>query len=149
MENIELISNKLRQIVHLYNRSLSKELSALPVNHHLDVLLVLTQQKEPIMQNKLAAILQIDKSRMTNIIFELEEQSLVEVKRNPEDRRQHYVTLLPDAWKYIPDIAKKVQQVNELVKTGINEEKLDTFFEVSELIRQNLVRIETKDLKNH
>ncbi|MDB5032043.1 MarR family transcriptional regulator [Mucilaginibacter sp.] len=139
MKNVQLISRNLRQIDHLYTKKLTSEFSSIQVNNHYEVLLVLAKQKEPIMQNQLAELLQIDKSRMVNVLFYLEEKNLVIIKRNPADRRQHYVYLSPDALVSIPYIETKIQQINDLAERGISEEKLNIFFEVSENIRQNLV----------
>ncbi|WP_184545397.1 MarR family winged helix-turn-helix transcriptional regulator [Mucilaginibacter sp. FT3.2] len=139
MKRAQFISRSLRQIDYLYNRNLSRELSSIQVNHHYEVLLILAKHQQPITQNELAGLLHVDKSRMANIIFYLTEKQLVTIKRNPADKRQHYVFLSADARLYIPFIETKIEQINELAEAGISEEKLNIFFEVSEAIRQNLV----------
>jgi DNA-binding MarR family transcriptional regulator len=139
MKSVQLISRNLRQIDHLYTKNLSKELSTIHVNQHFEVLLILAKQEDALTQNQLAELLHVDKSRMANIIFYLEENGLVVVKINPADRRQHYVSLSPGALENIPYIETKVQQINDVAQTGISEEKLNIFFEVSETIRKNLV----------
>ncbi|EHQ29135.1 MarR family winged helix-turn-helix transcriptional regulator [Mucilaginibacter paludis] len=140
MERPQLIARNLRQIDYLYTKKLSKELSAIHVNNHFEVLLVLAKQVHPLTQNQLAQLLHLDKSRMANIVFQLEEHQLVSVEVNPADRRQHYVTLSPYALSAMPDIETKVQQINDMAEAGISQEKLDVFFEVVETIRQNLVK---------
>lgn len=139
MKRAQFISRSLRQIDYLYTKNLSRELSSIQVNHHYEVLLILAKHEEPLTQNELAGLLHVDKSRMANIIFYLTEKQLVIIKRNPADKRQHYVFLSADARLCIPFIETKVQQINELAEAGISEEKLNIFFEVSEAIRQNLV----------
>lgn len=141
MNRAQPISRKLRQVDYLYTKKLTKELSGIPVNNHFEVLLILAKQMEPITQNELAALLQIDKSRMTNILFQLENDKLVSIKVNPADRRQHYVSLSPDALTAIPYIEAKVQQVNEVAEADITEDKLKVFFEVAEIMRKNLITI--------
>ena len=140
MKNTELLSQNLRLINYFYTRNLSRELSAIKVNHHFEVLLTLAKQQKPITQNQLAELLHIDKSRVAHIIFSMEENEVVMVRTNPADRRQHLISLSPAALKSIPYIEKKVKEVNEMANTGISEEKLSVFVEVAEAMMQNLTR---------
>jgi DNA-binding MarR family transcriptional regulator len=140
MKSVQLISQRLKKINNLYTRMISKELSALELDHHFEVLLTLATQEKPVTQNKLAELLQIDKSRMAVIVFELEKRRLVQININPDDRRQHYVSLSPSAINSIPHIEISVEKINQLAEAGIERQKLVTFFEVSEMIQQNLVK---------
>lgn len=140
MKNTELLSQNLRLINYFYTRNLSRELSSLKVNHHFEVLLTLAKQKKPITQNQLAELLHIDKSRVAHIIFSMEESEIIMVKTNPTDRRQHLISLSPNALNTIPYIEKKVREVNEMANSGISEEKLMVFIEVAEAMMQNLTK---------
>ena len=93
-------------------------------------------------QNKLAELLQIDKSRTAVIVFDLEKRGLVQIKINPDDRRQHYVSLSSTALTSIPNIELSIEKINQLAEAGIEQQKLSTFFEVSEMIQQNLKKRE-------
>jgi DNA-binding MarR family transcriptional regulator len=120
---------------------LSKELSAFKLDHHFEVLMVLATQENPVTQNKLAELLHIDKSRTAVILFDLEKRGLVQIKVNPNDRRQHYVSLSPTALTSLPHIEVTVKKINQLAEAGIEQQKLNIFFEVSEMIQQNLIKI--------
>ena len=146
MKNTELLSQNLRLINYLYTRNLARELSSIRANHHFEVLLILAKQQEPITQNQLAELLHIDKSRVAHIISAMEESKIVEVRNNPADRRQHLISLSANALKSIPYIEQKVMEINELVNTGISEEKVLVFTEVAEAMMQNLIsRKQEKD----
>jgi DNA-binding MarR family transcriptional regulator len=138
MKRVQLIARNLKKISHLYTKVLLKELSENKLDQYFEVILLLNTQKEPITQNKLAELMQVDKSRMANIIFYLEKRNLIYIERNPADRRQHYVYLSSTAKKSIPAIEKTVKKINEIAEEGITSEKLTVFFEVSEMIQQNL-----------
>lgn len=140
MKSVQLISQRLRKINHLYTKMISKELSPFELDHHFEVLLALAAQEKPVTQNKLAEVLQIDKSRTAVIVFELEKRGLVQININPDDRRQHYVSLSPSAVNSLPHIEISIEKVNQLAGAGIERQKLLTFFEVSEMIQQNLVK---------
>lgn len=124
----------------MYKKILSKELSAFELDHHYEALLILAMQDEPVTQNRLAELLQIDKSRMVNIIFNLQQRDMLYTQQNPADRRQHYVYLSPAAKASIRHIEDVIEQTNKLAEDGITPEKLTTFFEVSEMMQRNLAR---------
>ncbi|MCR8560110.1 MarR family transcriptional regulator [Mucilaginibacter sp. BJC16-A38] len=140
MKSVQLISQRLKRINHLYTKMISKELSAFELEHHFEVLLALASQEKPVTQNKLAELLQVDKSRMAVIVFELEKRGMMQISVNPNDRREHYVSLSPSAVTSIPHIELSVEKINQLAEAGIERQKLMTFFEVSEMIQQNLVK---------
>jgi DNA-binding MarR family transcriptional regulator len=140
MKSVQLISQRLKKINHLYTKMISKELSAFEIGHHFEVLLALATQEKPVTQSKLAELLQIDKSRTAVIVFEMEKRGLVQININPDDRRQHYVSLSQSAVSSIPHIEISVEKINQLAGAGIERQKLMTFFEVSEMIQQNLAK---------
>jgi DNA-binding MarR family transcriptional regulator len=113
-------------------------LATIELDHHFEILLLLDLQKTPITQNKLAELLRLDKSRIVGIIYELEQKGLIDVKRNPADRREHFINLSTKAKTDIPAIEKVVARINDLAKTGIPRDKLLTFIEVSEQLQLNL-----------
>ena len=139
MSTVQLISQSLKKINYLYSKMLSKELSAFKLDHHFEALLVLATQEKPVTQNKLAALLQIDKSRTAVIVFDLEKRGLIEIKVNPNDRRQHYVSLSSTALISIPHIEITIEKINQLAEAGIEQQKLSTFYEVSEMMQKNLI----------
>jgi DNA-binding MarR family transcriptional regulator len=116
------------------------ELSPFELDHHFEALLTLAVEEKQITQNKLSELLQIDKSRTAVIVFDLEKRGLIQISINPDDRRQHYLSLSPLALSSIPHIELSVEKINELAGAGIEQQKLMTFFEVSEMIQHNLVK---------
>ncbi|NCD71123.1 MarR family winged helix-turn-helix transcriptional regulator [Mucilaginibacter agri] len=140
MKHIQLLSQNLRLINYFYTKSLDKELSSMKADYHFEALLVLADQEHPITQNQLAELLHIDKSRVANIVFSMEEQEIIIVKTNPADRRQHLISLSPKAVKSIPGIEKTVEEVNRMANLGISEEKLAVFKEVTEAMMHNLIK---------
>lgn len=140
MKNIQLISKRLKKINYLYTKMILKELSPFELDHHFEALLTLAVEEKQITQNRLSELLQIDKSRTAVIVFELEKRGLISVNVNPDDRRQHYISLSALAISSIPHIKLSVEKINELAEAGIEQQKLTTFFEVSEMIQNNLTK---------
>jgi DNA-binding MarR family transcriptional regulator len=116
------------------------ELSPFELDHHFEALLTLAVEEKQITQNRLSELLQIDKSRTAVIVFDLEKRGLIQISINPHDRRQHYLSLSPLALSSIPHIELSIEKINELAEAGIEQQKLMTFFEVSEMIQHNLVK---------
>ncbi|WP_214070954.1 MarR family transcriptional regulator [Mucilaginibacter sp. dw_454] len=141
MKHVQLISQKLNQINNLYKKILVKELSAMDLDQHFEVLLILATHDEPLTQNKLASLLQKDKSRIVNIIVYLEQRNMVYTVRNPADRREHYVYLSSSARDSVQHITHTIEKINHLAEAGIDYEKLSAFFEVSELMQENLQKV--------
>ena len=140
MKNVQLISKRLKKINYLYTKMILNELSPFELDHHFEALLTLAVEEKQITQNRLSELLQIDKSRTAVIVFDLEQRGLIQISINPDDRRQHYLSLSPLALSSIPHIELSVEKINELAGAGIEQQKLMTFFEVSEMIQHNLVK---------
>jgi DNA-binding MarR family transcriptional regulator len=138
MAHVQLLSRNLKQVANLYTKILVKELAARQLDQHYEILLILAEQQLPVTQSKLAELLRVDKSRMVSIIYELEQKELISIKRNPADRREHYINLSDTALATISAIGKIVDKVNKQAKAGISPEKLQVFFEVSGQLQQNL-----------
>jgi len=140
MKNVQLISKRLKKINYLYTKMILSELSPFELDHHFEALLTLAIEEKQITQNRLSELLQIDKSRTAVIVFELEKRGLISINITPEDRRRHYISLSPLALRFIPHIELSIEKINELAGAGIEQQKLMTFFEVSEMIQHNLVK---------
>lgn len=140
MKNVQLISKRLKKINYLYTKMILNELSPFELDHHFEALLTLAVEEKQITQNRLSELLQIDKSRTAVIVFDLEKRGLIQISINPHDRRQHYLSLSPLALSSIPHIELSIEKINELAEAGIEQQKLMTFFEVSEMIQHNLVK---------
>jgi len=138
MERVQLLSLNLRGIKQLYNKTLRRELAAHGLDLHFEALLVLSEQEKPVTQNMLAELLQMDKSRIVSIVYDLKKKHLITSKTNPSDRREHYISLSGKAKEAIPIIEGAIKKVNGMVNAGINNEKLQAFFEVSCMMRKNL-----------
>jgi DNA-binding MarR family transcriptional regulator len=140
MEQAQLLSRNLRRVKQLYNRILLRELAIHNLDQHFEALMALSEQDKPVTQNMLAELLQMDKSRIVSIVYDLGKRHLIIIKTNPADRREHFINLSVKGKAAIPVIENTINKVNEFANTGISEADLDIFFGVSSAMHQNLAK---------
>jgi DNA-binding MarR family transcriptional regulator len=128
----------------LYEQVLKKQLSNIGLDNHGDILLVISEENYPLSQNQLAQIVQIDKYRMVNIVAKLSQKGLININKNPLDRREHYVYLTSKAEKIIPELRNMTDRTLRLLQEGIPQKDLNTCFEVLRTINSNLLSATTK-----
>jgi DNA-binding MarR family transcriptional regulator len=72
------------------------EYEQLGLNPYHHAILALLDEDAPETQAEIADSLGYDRGTLVGLLDELEEQKLVERKRDPEDRRRHLVRITPD-----------------------------------------------------
>jgi DNA-binding MarR family transcriptional regulator len=83
----------LRHISNVYLRIRDKKLKEFGHHYHHDVLLILLRTNHSITQKELSELTYIDKSQMVAIINFLFEYEFINIKQNPDDRRENFITL--------------------------------------------------------
>jgi MarR family transcriptional regulator, lower aerobic nicotinate degradation pathway regulator len=73
-----------------------EEYEQLGLNPYHHAILALLDEDAPETQAEIADSLGYDRGTLVGLLDELEEQKLVERKRDPEDRRRHLVRITPD-----------------------------------------------------
>ena len=76
----------------------------------------------------------VEATSLSRILKTMEENGLIERKPNPEDGRGVIITLTDFGREKRAYSREKVLAFNEAIKNNISEEKLNHFYEVSELI---------------
>ncbi len=89
----------------------------------------------------------MEATSLSRILKSMEEKGLIERKPNPEDGRGVLIHLTQFGLEKREDSKDVVLRFNEVVKENIDQEKLNSFFEVIETINQLIVdkKIYSKD----
>lgn len=78
----------------------------------------------------------MEATSLSRILKSMEQKGLIERKPNPNDGRGVLIHLTDFGREKRDDSKAVVLRFNEMVKSNVSEEKLNSFFEVTELINQ-------------
>lgn len=125
-------------ITKYYYGALSKMLESIDLERHYTTLILIHKTKNKCTQQYLSDMLHVDKVYMVHILDYLDEKGLVTRIKNPEDRREHLISLTTKGEKIIPKIEKSINELNQIGLKGINKEEQKVFWKSVQTIMDNL-----------
>ena len=101
-------------------------------------MILIDDYHENLSQTALAALLQIDKSYMVNILNYLTEKGYVHRETNLEDRRERLVKLTFRAKSEVPLIRQAINKINRESFKNLTEKQVQNFASTLKVIQYNL-----------
>ena len=89
-------------------------------------------------QQALAELLDKDKSAIVSIIDILTEKGYVTREVNPDDRREHLISVTEKAQHEVPQIIMAFENLNKDITKDISAEEMQTFYKVLNQMRSNI-----------
>lgn len=98
--------------------------------------------KDQISQEELSTRLSIDKAATANALKSLENKGYVSRVRNPQDRRANIIIVTEYARRMEAEIRRILQDWTDFLTADIDEESVDTMFEVLEMMVKKVKSID-------
>ena len=133
-------------VTKYYYGALSKMLESIDLERHYTTLILIHKTKNKCTQQYLSDMLHVDKVYMVHILDYLNEKGLVKRIKNPEDRREHLISLTTKGGKVIPEIEKSINQLNQIGLKGISKEEQKVFWMSVQTIMNNLKHLPTNEV---
>ena len=103
----------------------------------LAIMHAISENKEEVVQQDMADLMNKDKSAILRLIDSLEKKRLVVRTNDPQDRRKNVLVVTQQGKSTIAKSFEISKELNEKLVEGISQSDIDTFFSVAERIRSN------------
>ena len=104
-----------------YLHLLRNKLQHLDIDRNFFALILIESSEGEINQQQLALLLDTDKVSIVRIVDYLSEKGFVKRVRTSDDRRKHNLVLTEKAKAELPEIKKCINELNQLVFSGLSE----------------------------
>ncbi len=128
-----------------YYGALSKSLEKLDLERYYSVLYFLSENNgcnQQCICNNLA----IDKTAMVKVIDHLIKSDLVDRVINPDDRREHFITLTKKGLKQTEEVVRSFTAIDAEIFSNISKEEREIFNNVLDKLSFNLKTLPSNDL---
>ncbi len=132
-----LLKDVTRRYVHRFEHSAARLGLTLP---HCKVLVYLSRQ-QGLSQARLAELTDLEPMTVVRLLDAMERDGLIERRATVEDRRIKRVFLLPGAEPALAEIWAIADRTRAEAMNGLSEEERERFFQMLELIQQNLQNV--------
>lgn len=101
-----------------------------------------SRQDQDVFQKDIEELLKIRRSTATGMLNTLEKKGLIERQPVSHDARLKKLVITPKGIEFSKKAVECIQSVERKVRSGLNEEELETFFNVLSKIRKNIEDME-------
>lgn len=115
------------------------------INNFSQILVIqylLDNMDKDISQKELENVLNIRKSTMSGILDTMEKRNIIKRVLSLNDGRSKIIKFTDENIKRHKEVIEKMKKINDIITSNISSEKLDIFFEVLDVMRENLKKEE-------
>lgn len=132
----------IHDVARLLRRNFNRRVQSFGLTQEQSRVILHLSRHEGIQQVDLAEILEIKPITLARLLDRLEENSLIERRRNPEDRRAFCLYLTPDAHVLLKKVVKIRAATRADANQHISKTDLDKLFSVLSRMKANLISAE-------
>lgn len=140
------LGRSLAVLAKTYFGALTKRLEHLEIERYYSILIIIESNEKDCTQQFICDELKMDKVSMVRIIDYLIEKKFVKKVVNPNDRREHFITLTKKAVSNLPLIHQAIDEVNAAALKGIAKEKQKELYVHLNTIQQNLATLPSEKI---
>ncbi|HWY10198.1 MAG TPA: MarR family winged helix-turn-helix transcriptional regulator [Bacteroidia bacterium] len=129
----------------MYYGALTKSLEKLGIERYFSVLYFLHNNKN-CCQQVICDNLKIDKTAMVKVMDYLSKAGWIERKTNPNDRREHFISLSKKGEKQTKEVVRSFKIIDEKAFSDINETERKAFFKIMFKVCENLEQLPSDNL---
>ena len=131
------IGSMMREVVRLIKKRITEQAEIKLTIEQIGLLLVISMQKEEVIQQELACSMGKDKSAILRTIDMIEAKELVKRVSDTADRRKKYLMITKKGERVIEQYLTIENELTSLLQNGLTEEDITVFYKVVDHIKTN------------
>jgi DNA-binding MarR family transcriptional regulator len=131
------IGSMMREVVRLIKKRITEQAEIKLTIEQIGLLLVISMNKEEVIQQELACSMGKDKSAILRTIDMIEAKELVKRVSDTTDRRKKYLMITKKGERVIEQYLTIENELSGLLQNGLTAEEIATFYKVVDHIKTN------------
>ena len=131
------IGSMMREVVRLIKKRITEQAEIKLTIEQIGLLLVISMNKEEVIQQELACSMGKDKSAILRTIDMIEAKELVKRVSDTTDRRKKYLMITKKGERVIEQYLTIENELSGLLQNGLTDEEIATFYKVVDHIKTN------------
>ena len=131
------LGSMMREVIRLLKKRFIEQADIKLTTEQIGLLLVISMNKEEVIQQELACSMGKDKSAILRTIDMIEAKDLVKRVSDTADRRKKYLMITKKGERVIEQYLAIENELTILLQKGLTEEEIKTFYKVVDHIKAN------------
>jgi len=131
------MGSMMREVIRLLKKRFIEQADIKLTTEQIGLLLVISMNKEEVIQQELACSMGKDKSAILRTIDMIEAKDLVKRVSDTADRRKKYLMITKKGERVIEQYLAIENELTILLQKGLTEEEIKTFYKVVDHIKAN------------
>ena len=131
------IGSMMREVVRLIKKRITEQAEIKLTIEQIGLLLVISMNKEEVIQQELACSMGKDKSAILRTIDMIEAKELVKRVSDTTDRRKKYLMITKKGERVIEQYLAIEKELTTMLQNGLTDDEIDIFYKVVDHIKAN------------